>query len=147
MARPNSLADPEFAKLVAEVYVSGCSREEAARKLDCGKDTMRVWVKDPRVRAHIRRMAQERVDRISRRIDGEIEARLAHVSDWELDELLKVRKEYLDRPLKLAQDGGANEAGATNEIAEAMDQDPELATELLALLDQRSGKDRPKPTR
>jgi hypothetical protein len=143
--RINRLDDAEFAKTVAELYVAGTSSTEMAAELACHKDTIRLWVKDPRVRAHIRMQAKERVDRISRRIDGEIEARLAHVGDWEIDQLLKVRKEYLDRPLKLMQDGGTDEATASNEIAEAMDENPDFAAELLKVLESKGKKALPAP--
>lgn len=135
MARQNRLDDVEFAKLVAELWVRGVGRDEMAAELDCHKDTISGWVRDPRVRAHVRTQARERVDRISRKIDGEMERRLAFIEDWDTEVVLKVRKEYLDRPLKLAEDGGASEAGATNELAEAMDSNPELASDLLKLLD------------
>lgn len=133
--RPGRLDDPEFAKQVADLFVSGMAREEMAQELDCAKDTIRVWVRDPRVQAHARRLSVERVQRISRKIDSEIEARLAGIDDWALDEILKVRKEYLDRPLKIS-DGEMMDTGkTTNELAEAMDQSPDFAEQLLALVE------------
>lgn len=130
--RINRLDDADFAKEIATLYVGGASLNEIAANVDCHSTTVRAWIKDPRVRAHIRTLTRERVTRVSRRLDGEVEARLAHVSDWDLDTILKVRKEYL-RPV-LLEDGGADEAAATNEIAEQMDQNPEFAEQLRELL-------------
>lgn len=139
--RTNRLDDPEFAQAVADAYVSGASNAAIAETLNCHKDTIRWWVRDPRVRARVRTGLRERAERISRKIDGEIERRLADLSDMEIQDILKVRKEFLDRPLKQLEDGGASEAGATNELAEAMDADPELASELMTLLNRA----KPKP--
>jgi hypothetical protein len=108
------------------------SREDMAIELDCHRDSITNWVGDPRVQAHAGRMTLERINRITRKIDAEMEGRMAHVGNWRIDELLKVRKEYLERTMKLA--GGGNTAETTNELAEAMDQSPELAEQLRQLV-------------
>lgn len=133
MGKVSKLDNVDFAKAVAEAYISGISRPEMADMFEVHKDTITIWTRDPRVQAHAGRLALERVNRITRRIDGEMEARLSHVDQWELDELLKVRKEYLDRSLKIDLNGAGSTAETTNEILEAMDESPEFAEKLLAL--------------
>jgi transposase len=126
--------------MVAELYVVGTSRDEMAAELDCHTDTITAWVKDPRVQAHARRFAIERVNRISRRIDSAIEARLADLDAWTVKELMLTRREYLERPLKINAGEGEDQAATTNEIAEAMDQDPDFAAQLAELVNgQKKG--------
>lgn len=139
MPKESKLANADFAKAVAEAYISGMSRQEMADTFECHKDTITIWCQDPRVQAHAGRLALERVNRITRRIDGEMEQRLSDVGDWELDELLKVRKEYLDRSLKIDMSSAGSVADTTNEILEAMDESPEFAEKLLELAGKKSG--------
>ena len=139
--RPNRLNDPEFAKSLAEMWIRGLTYQVIADELDCHKDSIRTWVKDPRVIAHARRLAQERTLRITRSIDGEMERRLADIDQWALDEILKVRKEYLDRPLKVVDGVETDVAMTTNEISEAMDDDPDFAEALLALVSKNKKKE------
>lgn len=133
----NNLNDPEFAKLVAELYIQGASRPEMADTFNVTPRTISTWTRDPRVQAHARTMAVERVQRITRKIDGEMEARLAGVEDWDTEVLLKVRKEYIERALKIGAGDNMDSASATNEIAEAMDESPDFAEQLLELLKGR----------
>lgn len=133
MPKESKLANPDFAKAVAEAYISGMSRKEMAEELGAHVDTITIWCQDPRVQAHAGKMALERVNRITRRIDGEVENRLQDVGEWELDELLKVRKEFLDRSLKIDLTNAHSTADTTNEILEAMDESPEFAEKLIAL--------------
>lgn len=133
--RISKLADPEFARQVAEVYISGMSKPEMAEEFDVNTDTIRRWVADPRVQAHAGRSALERINRITRRIDASIEARLVHIDKWDIEQVLKVRKEYLERSMKVGVDLSGDAKGATvNELAEAMDQDPDLAEALRKLV-------------
>lgn len=136
--RKSRLADPNFAKAVAELYISGMSRKEMAEELNCIPETVGIWCQDPRVQAHAGRLALERVNRITRKIDSEMEARMQHINQWSLDEVLKVRKEYIERAIKVGVDlSDAAKGDTVNEISEAMDQSPEFAEQLRELL---SGK-------
>lgn len=134
MAGRNSRLDnSDFAKLVAEHYVAGTAYDEMSEELSCHKDTIRVWIKDPRVQAHARQISAERSLRISRKIDGEIEKRLADISDWDLKDIVMIRKEYLDRPLKVGAGDEADLGRVNNELAEAMDSNPEFAKKLMEM--------------
>lgn len=132
--RPSRLKDPEFAKAVAEAYISGMGRDEMCEVLQCSKDSISTWVRDPRVQAHASRLTLDRIQRITRRIDSEVEGRLAHVGNWKIEDLLKVRKEYLERSLKVAEASAGTLSETSEELAEAMDQDADLATELRRLV-------------
>lgn len=133
--RKSRLADPDFAQAVAEAYVSGLSRDEMAEELNCHRDSIGTWIQDPRVQARAGRLTLERINRITRRVDSEMEGRLAHVKNWKLEDLLKVRKEYLERTMKIGVNMGADAAAKTTEdLSEAMDQNPELAEKLRELV-------------
>lgn len=139
MARTSKLADPAFAKAVAEAYVEGISRPEMAEMFAVHPDTITIWCRDPRVQSHAAKLAQDRVTRVTRKIDAEIEGRLAHASKMDTELLLKIRKEYLDRALKIDLGAAANHAETVNDAISAMESSPELAEELQALLAARSG--------
>lgn len=141
--RPSRLKDPEFCKLVAELYIRGVNKDEMAEEFDCDPQTISRWVRDPRVQAHATRMTAERINRITRRIDSEMEARLAGAKNWKIDELIKVRTEYLKHSIK-ATGGNVNTADTTAELSEAMDQSPDLAAALQALIEGRA-EDLPDP--
>ena len=132
--RPSRLNDPEFCKLVAEAYISGMGRTEMAAEFDVSNPTVSTWVKDPRVVAHASRLTAERIHRITRRIDTEIENRLQKVGDIDVDLLLKIRKEFVTTAMRETTHGkGASTAETTNELLEAMDQSPDFAEQLLEL--------------
>lgn len=138
--RISRLDDSDFAKSVAELYVRGVSHPEMAEELGCSKDTIRVWIKDPRVQAHARRISIERVNRITRKIDGEMEARVELAGDLDIKDLLSIRKEYLDRPLKIGAGEESDLGKVNNELAEAMDDDPAFAQRLFDMAKGVKGK-------
>lgn len=133
MARISRLANPEFARAVAEAYAAGASRQEMADEFGAHVDTITDWTRDPRVQGHAAKFAQERANRITRRLDSEIERRIENVDDedkFPMELLLKVRKELLDRALKIELGGGANQPETINEIVGNLEEDPELARQL-----------------
>lgn len=135
MPKQSRISEPDFAKAVAEAYSDGMSRAEMAAMFNVSKPTITTWTRDPRVQAHASKMALDRVNRITRKVDSEIDARLQHIDNWDIDTILKVRKEYLDRSLKIDLGVGAT-AETTNEILEAMDSDPDFAEAILELADK-----------
>ena len=126
MAKVSRLADPEFAKLVADLYLAGHTREEICNLLPEPKpvvDTISVWTADPRVQVHIKAGSAARVARITRRIDREIEARITggSIEKIDLETLLRIRKELKGKVPEAAE----NET-ATSDIWDVLDGDPEL---------------------
>lgn len=130
MARISKLANPEFAKAVAEAYINGMSRAEMSEIFGSHKDTISDWCRDPRVQAHAARFAQERVLRITRKIDNEIESRVEDADDMETELLLKIRKEFLDRSLKIDLNSAKDDAGTMSDALDALEDNPELASQL-----------------
>lgn len=133
MARISRLANPDFAKAVGEAYADGCSRQEMAEMFGAHADTMTDWVRDPRVQAHAARFAQERVNQITRITDRELLSRLKDADDetkMPTELLLKVRKEFLDRSLKIDLGKAGEQPETINEIISNLEDDPELARQL-----------------
>lgn len=136
----SKVANPIFAKAVAEAYISGITYREIAEMFGVSRETIGTWVRDPRVQAHAGHLAQERVMRITRKIDKEIEGRLQDTEDMETDLLLKIRKEFLERALKVSPEGNsATNADTINEAVSALEDNPELAKQLKQLVQGRRG--------
>lgn len=135
MARTSKLAVPDFAKAVAEAYVNGMSRDDMAAEFSVHPDTITIWCRDPRVQAPAARIAQDRVTRILRKIDAEMEGRLAHLDKMDIEQILKVRKEYLGNAIKIDLGSAGQAAETINEVAAAVQDRPELAVALREALE------------
>lgn len=131
--RPNPLAEPDFAKAVAEAFVAGQSRQQMCELFGV-KDTATItrWRRDPRVKAIALKLVEDRVLQITRRVDSAIEGRLEYASDMTVRELLDIRKEFLGGALR-GQTEKADEATVTQAM-EAMEENPELAEQLAELV-------------
>jgi transposase len=132
MPSVSKLANPEFAQAVAEAYAKGVSTEEMADIFNVHKDTIRSWCRDPRVLALSGKITYERVLRITRKLDSEMEKRLEEVEEMDPELMLKIRKEYLGRT------GIGEVAGTTPETVgntvKALEENPGLADALKDLL-------------
>jgi hypothetical protein len=133
MARPNPLADPEFAKQVAELFAAGASRQDMCDILGVkDRDTITRWRRDPRVKSYALKIIEDRILQVTRKVDGVIAERLEHAEEMTITELLAVRKEFLGGALR-AQTEKADEAT----IAEGQDwleKNPEAADQLDRML-------------
>lgn len=135
MARPNPLADPDFAQQVAEAFAAGLSRGDMADMFSVkDKDTITRWRRDPRVKTRALKIIEDRVLQVTRKVDGVIAERLEHAADMTITELLAIRKEFLGGALR-AQTEKADEATIT-EAVEAMERDPNLADHVAALFEK-----------
>lgn len=134
MARPNPLADHDFAQRVAEMFAAGASRAEMCDAFGV-KDPMTItrWRRDPRVKSKALKLIEDRVLQVTRKVDGVIAERLEHASDMTITELLAVRKEFLGGALR-AQTEKADEETITQAV-EAMERDPDLADKLATLFE------------
>jgi hypothetical protein len=93
--RPSRLQDPEFLKLTAECFAAGMSRQAMMEELGVkDRDTITRWRRDPRVKELVKKLIEDRVIQISRRVDSVIEGRLTHADKLSTEELIKIRKEY-----------------------------------------------------
>jgi hypothetical protein len=101
MARPNPLADPEFAKEVAEMFAAGASRQDMCDALGVkDRDTITRWRRDPRVKAIALKIIEDRVLQVTRKVDGVIAERLEHANEMTIQELIMIRKEFLGGALR-----------------------------------------------
>jgi hypothetical protein len=128
MSRRARIADPAFAKTVADLYLSGMTRAEMADELDCAVDTISLWTGDPRVQVHISAGSKARVNRITRKIDQEIEGRLigSGIKDVDLETLLRIRKELKG---KAPEEADRTDA-ASGDIWDVLDNNPELVEQI-----------------
>lgn len=133
MARPNPLADPEFAQQVAEAFAAGLSRQDMA-DMFAVRDlaTITRWRKDPRVKAIAHKIIEDRILAVTRRVDSVIEGRLAHANDMSIQELLAIRKEFLGGALR-AQTEKADE-DTINEAMSWLESNPDAAEQLDKIL-------------
>lgn len=93
---------PKRRKLLAEMYAGGATRAEMAEAFDCHVDTITSYTARPDVQALITEFARQRVNRITRRIDAELENRVeANVGKMSVEELLKVRRELTPQRLEI----------------------------------------------
>lgn len=136
--RTSRIDDADFAKAVALAYVEGLTRQEMCEQFGVrDPDTITKWQRDPRVKAHAAKFAEERILRIVRKTDTEMERRLANISDEEIDTILKIRKEYLNNAVRIEVGSGDTHSDTINDTLEAMEQNPELAAELAKLLEPK----------
>jgi hypothetical protein len=140
MGRPSKLADPEFLKLICEAFAAGCSRGEMAKEFSVAKSTLTVWRRDPRVRALTLKLIEDRVVRITSKIDSEISARLQFPDEIETETLIKIRKEYLGGALRIAAEGKVADSETVNEAMMEIESNPERLAELTELLSNSTKK-------
>jgi hypothetical protein len=137
MARPNPLADPEFARDVAEAFVAGLSRQEMCDMFGVkDRDTITRWRRDARVKAFAMKLIEDRVLQVTRRVDAVIAERLENAGDMTTKELLEIRKEFLGGALRQQ-----HEKADDDTIHDAMDwltENPEEAEKLQEILDGKA---------
>lgn len=136
MARISKLADPEYAREVAECYVAGMSRGEMAVRFDVHPDTITSWKRDMRVRTIAKQLHEDRVLEMTRKIDHEMQSRLnsQRIKDMDDETLLKFRKELVGDKKTIELSGSLDTSSAKNDLWKLMDDDPDLASKLSSLL-------------
>lgn len=133
MARPNPLADPTFAKEVAEAFAAGASRQDMCDMFGVkDKDTITRWRRDPRVKAYALKIIEDRVLQVTRKVDGVIAARLEYAEKMTIQELLLIRKEFLGGALR-AQTEKADEE-TVQEAQAFLESNPDAMSQLEAML-------------
>ena len=133
MARPNPLADPTFAKEVAEAFVGGLSRREMADIFAVKDlDTITRWRRDPRVKAHALKLIEDRILQVTRRVDAVISQRLENAEDMTIPELVLIRKEFLGGALR--QQTEKADSDTINEAQAWLESNPDAADQLERIL-------------
>lgn len=104
MARTSELdKNPDLIEQFAEAYSEhDASRAKLAATFGISVDTVTRWTKDPRVQQHLTRIREERVNAMSRRIDGKLLYALEHGAfDDDPELLIKLRRELIPRDLNV----------------------------------------------
>ena len=131
--RPSRLNDPDFLQEVAECFAAGMTREAMCDVLGVGSTaTITIWRRDGRVKEAVRKILQDRVQRVTSKVDAEISARLADPSSLTIKDLLDIRKEFLGGQMRDATNEVDEET--VNQAAEFFEQNPDAAEQLAALL-------------
>lgn len=137
--RPSQLNDPAVVKLTADLFANGFSRAAMIDELaEAGivvkdVDTITRWRRDPRVKAIVTKLIEDRTLEISRKVDSILAGRLTNAESIPTEVLLKIRKEF----------GGSVVArtdvddSVTADAIKTMEENPNFAQELDDLL---SGK-------
>lgn len=138
VGRPHGLKDPERVKLAAAMYMEGATREKMAKELGVSPWTITQWRKDPRVRAQVAKLVEDRVMRIVGRTDHIIEGRLQDAENMDTDLLLRIRKEFLGGAFRALHEGGKVDEATIYEAMGEVEADPELLSGLRELIARRS---------
>jgi transposase len=136
MARTSRLENSDFAREVAEAYVSGMSRSEMAARFDAHPDTITAWKRDMRVRTIAKQLHEDRIMEMTRKVDAEMQARLNSHKIKEMDDetLIKFRKELLGDKKTIELSGAIDTGAAKGDLWKSLDEDPALAAKLVTLL-------------
>lgn len=133
MARPNPLADPTFAKAVAEMFAAGASRQDMCDAFGVkDKDTITRWRRDPRVKSYALKIIEDRILQVTRKVDGVIAERLEHAHEMTVQELILIRKEFLGGALRAQTEKADDET--IREAQNFLESNPEAMAQLEAIL-------------
>jgi predicted transcriptional regulator len=135
--RPSGLNDPERVKLAAAMFVEGSTRADMAAELGVSEWTITQWRKDPRVRAQVTKLVEDRVMRIVGKTDHIIEGRLQDAEKMETELLLRIRKEFLGGAFRALHEGGKVDENTVYEAMGEVEADPELLDGLRELISRR----------
>jgi hypothetical protein len=128
--------DPGYAEAVAELLAAGLTNAQVAEALGDGThpDTVKRWARHAKVQAHLSRIREERVNRVTRKIDSVIEGRLSDpnaLRDMDMKDLVALRRELLGPAAqRVIVNRGADEAEAAAELFAMLARNPELAKAL-----------------
>lgn len=138
--RPAFLDSQEKIDLFAEAVGSGMLVKEIMETFSISKSTVAASKKDPRVKVAALKYIEERVIRISRKVDSTIEARLLDPEELDTETLLRIRKEYLGGAFRAQTTGDSKDDRTINEAMDELEKNPGMAEALDAIL---SGKAAP----
>jgi hypothetical protein len=131
--RPHPLADPDFAKAVAQAFVDGCSRAQMCELFGLkDHDTITRWRRDPRVKVYALKLIEDRVLQVTRRVDAVIANRLEQAENMTIQELVMVRKEFLGGALRAKTE--SIDEGTIAEMTELLEKNPEGADIITGIL-------------
>lgn len=131
MSRPSAMDDEANRQRVADLHANGAVRKVIAEEFDVQPNTVSAWLQREDIKALVDRVLRDRTHRILRSVDTRIETMLQNINKLSLEELLKVRKEFLPdrKEIKL----NVSKEDALSELWERVAEDPEAAQAILGL--------------
>lgn len=117
----------EFARLVHE----GHTRDAIASAFEINPETVTAWRKRPQIAALIKRMNDDRENRIVSKVDSRLMAALDNNDQLDVKTLLEIRRTIDGTRVKNTATGDA--AVALAELMKAVNADPDLAAKLREL--------------
>ena len=134
VGRPPLLDTPEKIEAFAALLCEGFTTQQLADHFQCNERTVREYKKHPGVKAAAARFTEDRVVRITSKTDTIIAKRLEHADELDTETLLKIRKEFLGGTLRAKTTGDVKDDGTINAAMEAIEQNPEFAKQIAALV-------------
>lgn len=129
------LSDPSVLKMAAEMFARGCSRADMSETIGVTKATITNWRRDPRMKDAVGKIIEDRVLRVTSKLDAILEDRLQRSDDLPVETLLKMRKEFLGGAYRAATQGGTHDEKMINAVSAELEADPELAAKLMKMLE------------
>lgn len=127
MARQHTLDDELVRTQFVDLYHAGASRATLANEFDTTERTISNWLRHPAVQAELAQKRAARVNRITRKVDAAIEAKLESAEKMDPELLLKIRKEYVPTQIEVGAPGSAEAAAAAAwDLLDAGGELPEL---------------------
>jgi transposase len=126
----SAMEDPAKRKFLAELYVDGLKRKEIAAEFGVVPDTISGWLQRQDVKALVTKLIEDRANRILRHTDKKIEGVLLSDKKIELDELLKIRREFAGSKVEVTSKDG-DKSAAVDELMQRLHDDPTLIDRLV----------------
>lgn len=143
--RPTPLNDPEFVDKYALALAEGLTNDQLAETFNIGLTSVKTYKRDARVKSALGKYIEDRILRISRKVDATVEAHLEMIrSDATLttkdkvELLLKIRREFLGGAFRMQAEGGKLDAQQVNAAMDQLESDPSFAAELRDLFERSS---------
>jgi hypothetical protein len=117
---------------VAECFAAGFSRKQMCERFGIKQPrTITAWRRDPRVKAIVTKLVQDRAVEVSRKVDSIIEGRLSQPDGLTVKDLIDIRKEYGGATLQRQQIEDPETVGVA---MNALEDDPKLVERLESAL-------------
>lgn len=102
------LEDPEIVDQFVELYVAGATHQTIADTFGVDRKTIQNWLKRPEIQAIISELRQRRVNRMTRKIDAMLEAKIDDpnaAKNLDVETLLKIRRELVPQKVEVGRAG------------------------------------------
>lgn len=113
MARPSMMEDDDLREAFTDLYVAGAKRADMADAFAVDVKTISTWTKRPDVQALISAKREQRANRILRKVESAIEARLESpegLSKLDFKDLLAIKREFTPKRVEVGAAGSFGEA-------------------------------------